>query len=149
MAGLFGGPAAPQYEGSAGTALATQPQGGGLFGVFPGTPDYTTASTPPPTGTTPPTGTQAPSIEVAIRVPGLLSVQGSLTLPPWLLESAPALVPLVLQMIRQRIDAEPCNEVPPPPRGDGGGRPCEVPPEVGREGDVPEDRRDWYSRVWP
>jgi len=141
MAGLFGGPGAPQYVGPAGTALATQ-RADGLFGVFPGTPDYMTPSAPggslPPSPVpvpvpVPPGEKQGPGIEVSIRIPGLLNVQGSLCLPPWLLESAPALVPIVLHMLRQRIEGELCREVPSEVEPDGRGVPCESPrdPEYG------------------
>jgi hypothetical protein len=153
MSGLFGGPEAPQYVGPSGTALATQPRAQGLFGVFPGTPEYTQPSTPggttPPTpGTSDPGSTPPPGIEIAVRVPGLLSVQGSLWVPPWLKESAPALLPLLLHILQQRIEAELCRTpVPPTPAPGDGGRPCEPPPRP--EEPAREEREGWYSRVWP
>jgi hypothetical protein len=153
MAGLFGGPEAPQYVGPGGTALATQPHAKGLFGVFPGTPEYATPAksdggAPSPTqGPGEPSATP-PGVEVSVRVPGLISLQGSLWVPPWLKESAPALLPLLLHILQQRIEAELCRTPAPsaPTPGDGG-RPCEPPPEP--EEPPRGDSESLYSRVWP
>jgi hypothetical protein len=148
MAGLFGGPDAPKYVTPSGTELVTQSKDGGLFGVFPGTPDYTTPSTPNgPPSTSPGTTPQAPGIEVSIRVPGLLHLQGSLWVPPWLKDSAPTLLPILLQLLRQRIEEELCRETPAPSTSGNDPRTCETAPEP-----TPIPRREetegWYSRVW-
>jgi hypothetical protein len=111
MAGLFGGVEAPQYVGPNGTAVATK-QSAGLFGVFPGTPDYTTApppNVPPSDPPIPPVVPATPGIEVTLKVPGLVNLQASLWLPPWLRESAPTLVPILLHLLRQRIEGDLCR----------------------------------------
>ncbi len=143
MAGLFGGAEAPQYVGPAGTAVVTQ-QSGGLFGVFPGSPDYTPPppSVPPSTPPVPPVVQPAPGIEVSVKVPGLVNLQASLWLPPWLRESAPALVPVLLQLLRQHIEGELCRDAGQGPGPDCEGQPYESPREAGFE------RPETEARVW-
>jgi hypothetical protein len=132
MAGLFGGPDKPQYVDPTGHAVATQASGGGFLGVFPGSPDYSTPTVPTvptpskPDPVTP--GSEGAAIEVSIRIPGLLSLQGALTIPPWVKDQAPALAPLVLRILSQRIDAEMRREARQP--SDPGAGECD-PSELG------------------
>jgi hypothetical protein len=124
MAGLFGTDQ-PTYVGQPSPSKSS----GGLFGMFPSTPDYVTSPSAPalpsspstkPSDGTASTSTNVPVVELAVKIANVLDVHGALALPPWLLDRAPALLPALLPLVRQWLADGFCRfiwpdgQVPPP-----------------------------------
>lgn len=146
MAGLFGTDQ-PTYVGQPSPSKSS----GGLFGMFPSTPDYVAA--PPlvqPAPTTKPsdgtasTSTNVPVVELAVKVAGVLDVHGALALPPWLLDRVPALLPALLPLVRQWLADGLCRFVWP----DGSVPPSPADPYDPQCAPPSYARPDIEQRVW-
>jgi hypothetical protein len=114
MAGLLSTDA-PQYVTPGGTALVTKTQGG-MFGLFPGTPEYTRPEVVPAAPPTTPPGNapvlvmEPAEIEVRVRIPGVAAVQGQVTVAPAVVA---ALVPHLVRLAGELGKREVGGEVPP------------------------------------
>jgi hypothetical protein len=108
MAGIFG-VNAPEYVSPAGAAVVTKTSGG-LLGMFPGTPEYGK-----PEGTMSAPAAGIGGIEIRIAIPGLVNLQGSVVLPPWLPQLAPTIAPALLELVREWLARHGCAPLESPP----------------------------------
>jgi hypothetical protein len=88
VAGLFGAEA-PAYVGPGQTPSGER--GGAAFGIFPSTPKYET-----------PAAAAAPAAEamqLKLAIPGVLSAEVTITIPPSIVAKLPELVPELLAIV--------------------------------------------------
>ena len=99
----------PEYVGASGAPVASANHGA-WSGLFPGAPNYLQLPvTPVPALATcatdsPRPGPVGPGVEVRMAIPGLLTLQGQLTIPPWLPELAPVLAPVLRSMASSLLE---------------------------------------------
>jgi hypothetical protein len=120
MAGLFNSCESPRYLSADGQTVSEK-RTASFLGLFPGTPEYVQPSTreaPLPAPPAPPFSVVVPrtgdvpacptmpaaGVEVRVRIPGLLDVHGTLSLPPNLPDLLPVLLPLLAQRLASAME---------------------------------------------
>jgi hypothetical protein len=102
MAGYFS-PDPPQYMAASSPAPAATR---GALGLFPGTPDYQAGGA----SNTAPPATSPPAVELQIRLPGVLQLEAAISMPPWLPELSPVVLPMILNVARRWLEHRMCTD---------------------------------------